>query len=115
MIVHDEEPVGGAAQMDGAILIVSAVDGPMPQTRPEAETLSIRVQRAWLDPDFVVRFEGVATLRHASGDLEEFPIAGSARPMATNADCLVWDILGSNVSDPLHYVFEADARIVEHL
>jgi len=35
--------------------------------------------------------------------------------MATNADCLVWDILGSNVSDPLHYVFEADARIVEHL
>jgi elongation factor Tu len=25
--------ITGAAQMDGAILVVSAVDGPMPQTR----------------------------------------------------------------------------------
>src|SRR6266550_3781639 len=30
---HVEYMITGAAQMDGAILVVSAVDGPMPQTR----------------------------------------------------------------------------------
>src|SRR5512144_549131 len=30
---HVENMITGAAQMDGAILVVSAADGPMPQTR----------------------------------------------------------------------------------
>src|SRR5205809_286143 len=30
---HVKTTITGAAQMDGAILVVSAVDGPMPQTR----------------------------------------------------------------------------------
>src|SRR3569623_1181555 len=30
---HDKNMITGAAQMDGAILVVSAADGPMPQTR----------------------------------------------------------------------------------
>ena len=37
--------ITGAAQMDGAILVVSAADGPMPQTR-EHILLARQVQRA---------------------------------------------------------------------
>src|SRR5215218_5062666 len=32
-IDHGKTTITGAAQMDGAILVVSAADGPMPQTR----------------------------------------------------------------------------------
>src|SRR3981189_728351 len=38
--------ITGAAQMDGAILVVSAVDGPMPQTRePGLLASQVNVQR----------------------------------------------------------------------
>ena len=33
MLTHVKNMITGAAQMDGAILVVSAADGPMPQTR----------------------------------------------------------------------------------
>ena len=35
--------ITGAAQMDGAILVVSAADGPMPQTREHTYRLPVRL------------------------------------------------------------------------
>ena len=40
--------ITGAAQMDGAILVVSAVDGPMPQTREHILLArQVNVPRSW--------------------------------------------------------------------
>jgi hypothetical protein len=50
---------GEAPAMDGAILVVSAADGPMPQSDPDAEWFFIRISRATVGSDRVVRFDGV--------------------------------------------------------
>ena len=36
--------ITGAAQMDGAILVVSAADGPMPQTREHISIMQDRLE-----------------------------------------------------------------------
>jgi hypothetical protein len=66
------------------------------------------VHTARLGADDVVHFEGDAMLRHGSGEPQKFPIAGSARPVAGNPDCLIFDILGGNVYDGA--TFEAEVR-----
>ena len=52
----ENAPIG-----DGAILVVSAADGPMPQSDPTAESFSIRIESAAVDAGGVVSFEGMAT------------------------------------------------------
>jgi hypothetical protein len=87
----------GAAQMDGAILVVSAADGPMPQSSPNAETLSIDVESAVLGSDGVVRFEGLATLTDPSGRRRKFDFSGSLTPRSAccfGPDWLIYDIVG---------------------
>lgn len=101
----------GAVQMDGAILVVAAADGPMPKAPSgREEWLHIRVERGRLEADNAFSFEGTATLRDGIGGRVQFPIAGSGRPMASNPDCLVFDILGSNLYDDA--TFEADVKLV---
>lgn len=93
-IVMDVIGPDGAAKMDGAILVVSAADGPMPQTVRNAETLQIDINSGRIDADDILRFQGVAVLRDENGE-HVFDITGSARPEADNPDCLIWDIVGS--------------------
>ena len=97
--VRDGDPQG-AAMGDGAILVVSAADGPMPQSSRDAETLRIAVRSATLGPDGVVRFTGVATLSDAGGESQPFDVAGSVQPSAKgDPDYIVWDIVGGNVHE----------------
>lgn len=86
----------GAAQMDGAILVVSAADGPMPQSSPNAETLSIDVESASLGSDGVVRFEGIATRTDPSGRRTTFELSGTVTPQAAccfGPDWMIVDIV----------------------
>lgn len=86
---------GGAAQMDGAILVVSAVDGPMPQIG--GESLAIDISRASLTAAGLVQFEGTGTVSDGRVVRDTYPISGSARPSASDPDYIVWDIVGGNV------------------
>ena len=111
LVVRDLSGKGGTAQMDGAILVVSAADGPMPQTSPVATWLSIEINAGTVGSDGVLRFSGVARLRDATREGITFDIAGSAQPHATHPDCLIWDIVGGNVHDGA--TFETDAVILD--
>lgn len=75
---------------------------------PSEGSLQVRVHSGRVGADGVVHFEGLATWRRESGDALVFPIAGSAAPMASNPDCIIWDILGSDVYDGA--TFEAEGR-----
>ena len=97
--VGDGDRGESAPISDGAILVVSAADGPMPQSSPDAETLRIVVRSATLGPDGV-RFTGVATLSDARGESEPFDVAGSVPSSGEgNPDYIVWDIVGGNVHE----------------
>jgi hypothetical protein len=115
LLANAETVRGGAAQMDGAILVVSAADGPMPQAPSGDKMLRILVTLATLDSEGVVRFEGAATLRDEQGE-QQLLITGSARALATGGDALLlmWDIAGSDIlsADLFHYEFVAETRIV---
>ena len=100
----------GSAQADVAILVVSALDGPMPQTSPDARSLRIDVRAAAIDASGVIRFEGVGTLRDRSGD-QSFDVAGTVAPRAAccvDPDYIVWDIVGGNV----HATMKFSARTI---
>jgi hypothetical protein len=92
--------------MDGAILVVSAADGPMPQSDPDAETLSINVEWAGVDSEGTVRFEGIATTSAGGKTSPPFDITGTARTSAAPGDppptYIVWDIVGGNVPKRPH-------------
>lgn len=90
---------GGTEAMDGAILVVSAADGPMPQTDPDAEWLRVRIERGTFDEDGTIVWEGTGTLRGPRGERTDFPIAGSGRPVSESPDEILWEISGSNVYD----------------
>ena len=98
----------GGAQMDGAILVVSAADGPMPQTDPDAETTSIRVRWAGVDDDGTVRFEGTA-IRTVGREVSlPFDISGTARPAGApppqpDGTSIVWGIVGGNVQESMAF------------
>jgi hypothetical protein len=112
LVVRDLSERGGTAQMDGAILVVSAVDGPMPQTSPGATWLEIEINAGTLGSDGVIRFSGVATLRDASGGRTTFDMAGSARPHAADDPYpLIWDIVGGDVYDGA--TFETDGVLID--
>ena len=71
--------ITGAAQMDGAILVVSAVDGPMPQTR-EHVLLAKQVNV----PHMVVALNKVDAVDDPElVDLVELEAASCSRPTAT--------------------------------
>ena len=102
---------------DGAILVVSAADGPMPQTDPEAETLSIEVRSAVVDDGGVVLFGGLARLATGREVSPPFEISGMARPAAappasspSGPDYIVWDIVGGNVLAPLTFTTRTVVR-----
>lgn len=91
---------GGVAAADGAILVVSANDGPMPQTSADAATLRIEVRAATVETDGTVRFVGTATRTDGRRESAVFDVTGSARPSATvPPDELIWDIVGGNVHE----------------
>ena len=50
--------ITGAAQVDGAILVVSAADGPMPQTR-EHVLMRLSVVRCWPSRAVLLRIRGL--------------------------------------------------------
>ena len=105
LIVRD-----GGARADGAILVVSALDGPMPQASGDATSLRIDVHAASIDASGVIRFEGVGTLRDRTGD-GSFAVAGTAGPAADccrNDGYIVWDIVGGNV----HATMKFSARTI---
>ena len=121
---------------DGAILVVSAADGPMPQVDPDAETLSIQVRFAVVDDAGVVRFGGIGTLTTGRVVSPPFEIAGTARPAAAPPstsppplptpppfidpnppspapdypDYIVWDIVGGNVQATLTFTTRSTVR-----
>lgn len=99
--VRDGDTGQNAPIGDGAILVVSASDGPMPQSSPDAETLRIDVRSATLGTDGVVRFVGVATVSDARGESQPFDVTGSVQPSAKDnpPDYIVWDIVGGNVHE----------------
>jgi hypothetical protein len=108
MVGTDRVPIS-----DGAILAVSAADGPMPQVDPDNETLSIAVRSAVADAAGVVSFLGVATLATGRVVSPPFEITGTARPApappapppppppppppSPNPDYIVWDIVGAGI------------------
>lgn len=97
----DGAPIG-----DGAILVVSAADGPMPQSDPAAVTTSIRVEWAGVDADGTVRFEGIGTTAAGGKTSDPFPVSGSARPLPAPARpprYIVWDIVGGNVHETMRF------------
>jgi hypothetical protein len=98
---------GGATMMDGAILVVSAADGPMPQSSPDAETLRIRLERVSVGLDGVIRFAGTASLDDANQKGAPFDVTGTATQQTGGGDDLIWDILGSNV----HVTIQARAVV----
>ena len=62
--------ITGAAQMDGAILVVSAADGPMPQTREHillARQVGVPALVVYLNKVDMVDDSGVARARRARG------------------------------------------------
>lgn len=111
LVVRDLSGRGGTAQMDGAILVVSATDGPMPQTSPAAIWLRIEIIAGTVGSDGVLRFSGVARLRDATREGITFEVAGSAQRDATDPYPLIWDIVGGDVYDGA--TFETDAVIVD--
>jgi hypothetical protein len=97
---------------DGAILVVSANDGPMPQSDPTAESLSIRIGSAAVDAAGVISFEGVATTSEGRVVSPPFDVRGTARPTAAppappppppppSGDYIVWDIVGGNLQQTM--------------
>lgn len=96
--VHPTDRRGGAAQMDGAILVVTANDGPMPQTSPNAEWLRVEIKSGTVESG-LISFAGIGTLRDREGNRTSFDITGTARQSPTNPDCIIWGILGGEVFD----------------
>lgn len=104
----DGVPIG-----DGAILVVSAADGPMPQSDPAAVTTSIRVEWAGVDADGTLRFEGIGTTTAGGKSSDPFPVSGTARPLPAPAppppppqpppQYIVWDIVGGNVHEAMRF------------
>ena len=82
------------AQMDGAILVVSANDGPMPVIG--GESLAIEITRAVIDASGVIRFEGFATVSSGRVELDRYAITGSTQAAEVGRDYIVWDIVGGN-------------------
>ncbi len=97
---------GPTAQMDGAILVVSAADGPMPQIR--GESLGVEVSRATINSAGVIQFEGTGTVSTGRVALYRLPITGSARPAGGSPDDLIIDIVGGDVWE---VQLEAQVRI----
>ena len=106
---------------DGAILVVSGADGPMPQVDPDAETLSILVRSAVVNAAGDVRFGGIATLTTGRVVSPPFEIAGTARPAAAPLDppspppspppdYIVWDIVGGNLQATLTFTTRSTVR-----
>ena len=99
-VVRDGDAGQNAPISDGAILVVSAADGPMPQSTPDAKTLRIAVRSATLNIDGSVQFIGAATVSDANGKSQPFEVAGSVQPSAKGSpDYIVWDIVGGNVHE----------------
>jgi hypothetical protein len=112
LVVPDLSGRGGTAQMDGAILVVSAADGPMPQTSPTATWLKIKINAGTVGSDGVIRFSGIASLGDASGERTTFDIAGSARPHAADDPYpLIWDIVGGDEYDGA--TFETEGVLID--
>jgi hypothetical protein len=108
----ENTPIG-----DGAILVVSASDGPMPQSDPTAESFSIRVESAVVDATGVVSFEGTATSSEGRITSPPFDIRGTARPSAappppppSSGDYIVWDIVGGNAQQTMSFTTRTVVR-----
>jgi hypothetical protein len=120
---------------DGAILVVSAADGPMPQVDPDGETLSIVVRSALVDAAGVIRFDGIGTLTTGRVVSPPFEITGTARPSAAPSfsppplptpppfidpnppspapdypDYIVWELVGGNLQPTLTFTTRSTVR-----
>ena len=97
----------GVPIADGAILVVSAADGPMPQTDPGAEATDIRVTWAAVDGAGSVTFEGSATTASGKQESPPFEVSGTARPESSQTqrhpDYIVWDIVGGNALEGMSF------------
>lgn len=106
VVAHISTGPDGVPIGDGAILVVSAVDGPMPQSDPAAVTTSIRVEWTGVDADGTIRFEGIATTTAGGKSSDPFPVSGTARPLPAPAPpprYIVWDIVGGNVHETMRF------------
>lgn len=115
----EDAPIG-----DGAILVVSATDGPMPQSDPDAESFSIRIESAAVDAAGVVSFEGTATSTEGRIESPPFDVRGTARPAAAppapppppppppppSGEYIVWDIVGGNVQQTMSFTTRTVVR-----
>ena len=119
----ENAPIG-----DGAILVVSAADGPMPQSDPSAESFSIRIESAAVDAAGVVSFEGTATSSEGRIESPPFDVRGTARPTAappapppppppppppsgpTSPTYIVWDIVGGNLQQTMSFTTRTIVR-----
>src|SRR5512144_583051 len=80
--------ITGAAQMDGAILVVSAADGPMPQTREHillARQVGVPALVVFLNKIDLVEIELRDLLKHYGFPGDDIPIIkGCSRPALEN-------------------------------
>ena len=113
--------ITGAAQMDGAILVVSAADGPMPQTR-EHILLSRQVGVPYIvvflnkvdqvdDPELLELVE-----MEVRDLLSEYEFPGDEIPIVAGSALQVLECTSTDVNDPTYApILELMARVDEYI